>query len=306
MPVFCVFGVVRRTPKPLHQKCRQKCVSIPSICVFELHRAKKYVSMVWHPERSYLCTKIAMISVLGYQVWVCLKCTIPKHFLALHISKTPTPGIQIPCWSHFWCRGMRTWHATPYTLSWVFCVSNTPIQPTQTEIYSQFRGRGVRVRRATAYTHCFLSLCSSHTCKKSYLETVSWPLLVQRYASSVLAYGVQLCGCQGRQLRTQTPFFGLMHFKHPHPRYPKTRLLDCRVQWYGCFRRHPRTQTIFFGILHFKHPHPRCPKTTLLTCRAHWYGCLGHHPRNQTIISGILHFKHPHPGSSEEDSACSL
>ena len=48
-------------------------------------------------------------------------------------------------------------------------------------------------------------------------------------------------------------------FKQPDPRYPKTPLLAYGVQWYGCLGRHPRTQTILFGIVQFKHPHPRYP-----------------------------------------------
>ena len=36
--------------------------------------------------------------------------------------------------------------------------------------------------------------------------------------------------------------------------------------------RDPGTQTVFFGIMQFKHPHPRSPKTPLLACGVQQYG----------------------------------
>ena len=47
--------------------------------------------------------------------------------------------------------------------------------------------------------------------------------------------------------------FGIVQFKNPNPRYPKTPLLAYGVQWYGCSACHPRAQTIVFGIVQIKH-----------------------------------------------------
>ena len=41
--------------------------------------------------------------------------------------------------------------------------------------------------------------------------------------------------------------FGIVRFKHHHPRYLKTPFLAHGVQRYECLERHPRTHTIFFG-----------------------------------------------------------
>ena len=60
-----------------------------------------------------------------------------------------------------------------------------------------------------------------------------------------------------------------------------------------CFGHHPRTQRIVFGILQFRHPHCRHPKTPLLAYKEQNYGCLGRHPRTPTIFCGIVQFKHP-------------
>ena len=94
-----------------------------------------------------------------------------------------------------------------------------------------------------------------------------------------LAHGVQRYGCLGRHPRTQTIFFGIVQFKSPHPRYPKTPFQTHGLQRNGCLGRHPSTQTIFFGIAHFKHPHPRYPKTPYMAHGVQRYGCLGRHPR---------------------------
>ena len=104
---------------------------------------------------------------------------------------------------------------------------------------------------------------------------------------------MQWYGCLGRHPRTQTIFYGIVHFKHHHPRYPKTPLLACRVQWYGCLVRHPRTQTMFYGIVHFKHHHPKYPKTLLLACRVQLYGCLGTCVSNTTILGTQKHLCWP-------------
>ena len=49
----------------------------------------------------------------------------------------------------------------------------------------------------------------------------------------------------------QCTFFGIVHFKHTHARYPKTPLLAFLVQWYAGVAR--RTGNKPFGIVHFKH-----------------------------------------------------
>ena len=110
--------------------------------------------------------------------------------------------------------------------------------------------------------------------------------------TSLLANRVARYGCLWRHPRTQTIFFCIVQFKHPHPRYPKTSLLAYGAQRCGCFRRHLRSQ-IFFCIVLFKHDHPRYPKTLLLAYRVQRYGCFGRHPRTQRIFFGILQFKTP-------------
>ena len=74
----------------------------------------------------------------------------------------------------------------------------------------------------------------------------TWPPV---YSGRVPRYASVYVWCLERHPRTQTPFFGIVHCKHPHPRYPKTTLLACRVQRYRCLGRHPRTQTPFYGIV---------------------------------------------------------
>ena len=85
----------------------------------------------------------------------------------------------------------------------------------------------------------------------------------------------------GRHPTTQTTFFGILQFKHPHPGYPKKPLLAKRVLWYGCLGRYPTTQAIPFDILRFKHPHPRSSKTPLRAYKVQRDECLGRHPRTQ-------------------------
>ena len=55
-------------------------------------------------------------------------------------------------------------------------------------------------------------------------------------------------GAWGATPEAKQYVFGIVQFKHTHPRYPKTPLLAYGVQWYGCQRRHPRTQTIFLAL----------------------------------------------------------
>ena len=99
----------------------------------------------------------------------------------------------------------------------------------------------------------------------------------------------------GRHPRTQTICFGIVPFKHYHPRYSKTRFVAYGVQWYWCLERHPRTQTMFFGIVYCKYTHPRYPKTLFVAYGVQWYVRLGRHPRTQTIVFCIVHCNHPHP-----------
>ena len=42
--------------------------------------------------------------------------------------------------------------------------------------------------------------------------------------------------------------FGIVLFKQPHPRYPKTPVLAYGAQRYGCLGRYPRTQTIILAL----------------------------------------------------------
>ena len=51
----------------------------------------------------------------------------------------------------------------------------------------------------------------------------------------------------------------IAHFKHPHPRYPKTLFLADLMQRYA-----PRQNFTFFGIAHVQHTHPSYPETPFL------------------------------------------
>ena len=95
---------------------------------------------------------------------------------------------------------------------------------------------------------------------------------------------MQWYGCLERHPKSHTIFSGILHFKHTHPRCPKTLCLACDVEWYGCLEHHPRTHSIFFGIVQFRDIHPRYPKTPFLGCGVQWYGCLERHPRTHTIF----------------------
>ena len=118
MPKKVCFGVARRTHTPLHQKCDQGCLWVPSmsvfethnakycaffvwraeriyVChirvgVFEMHNAKKYVLLVWRAERTHLCTKSVFKGVFGYLVWVCLKRTMPHNVCFRVVYRTQT------------------------------------------------------------------------------------------------------------------------------------------------------------------------------------------------------------------------
>ena len=47
---------------------------------------------------------------------------------------------------------------------------------------------------------------------------------------------------------------------------------------YGCLGHHPRTPTILLGIVHFKHPRPRYRKNaSFLAYGVQRHGCLGHY-----------------------------
>ena len=106
--------------------------------------------------------------------------------------------------------------------------------------------------------------------------------------------------CRGMGVWGATPerkqfFYRIVHFKHHHPRYPKTPFLAHGVQGYGCLGCHPRTQTIFSGIDHFKHPHPGCPKHTFFGpwCAEVWM--FGAPPQNANNI--FLHCPFQTPAS---------
>ena len=86
-------------------------------------------------------------------------------------------------------------------------------------------------------------------------------------------------------------FFGILQFKDPQAKYPKTPLLASGVQWYGCLGRHPKTQTILLGIFHLKYPHPRYPKTPLqaalkCTMPKNIVWVLGWRPKKMVVMVG--------------------
>ena len=102
VPKMCGSGVARRMHTPLGQKCEQNCMHIPSMGVFEMRSAKKCGFIVWCAGHTYICSKGANKSVLGYLVWVCLKCTMPTNpfffVWSIHTSspKLPTECLWIP------------------------------------------------------------------------------------------------------------------------------------------------------------------------------------------------------------------
>ena len=137
----------------------------------------------------------------------------------------------------------------------------------------------------------------------------------------------------GAPLLEPSIFLGIVHFKHHHPRYPKTPLQACELLSYGCLGRHPRTKqyclalcisnTTILGIQ--KHlcwpmwyndmgvwgatPEPKqyflavcVSKTTIPVIQKKLCWTMGYHDmgvwgatRNpQIIFSGIGHFKHHH------------
>ena len=62
-------NAAHRTRLPLHQKCRQKCLWIPSMMgVFELQNASKHVFLVCRAEHASLGTENTNNSVLGHLV----------------------------------------------------------------------------------------------------------------------------------------------------------------------------------------------------------------------------------------------
>ena len=120
---------------------------------------------------------------------------------------------------------------------------------------------------------------------------------------------------------------GIVHFKHTHTRYRKTRLLAYLVE-IGVWSAASKANKI--GTVHFKHTHTRYPETLLLAYLVQRFGCLGRRikpqnfwhcaiqthpyqvprdtvagifgaevwvsgvPRPNPTIFGIVHFKHTH------------
>ena len=130
-------------------------------------------------------------------------------FLALCSSNTPILGIQKHlCWPMV-RRDMGVWGATP--------------EPKHYFLERSQAGK----------FDPFLALPISNTPILAIQKHLFWPMM---------------CRYMGVWGTTPYPhdFCGIVHFKHTHPRYPKTPFLAHDVQRYGCLGRHPRTQTIFF------------------------------------------------------------
>ena len=91
-----------------------------------------------------------------------------------------------------------------------------------------------------------------------------------------------------RAPRQNCTFFGIAHFKHPHPRYGETLLLAHLVQRYASLGRHAK-RAHFLGILRFKHTYTRYPKTLLPTSLVQRYGCLGCHVKPRIFLPTAPH-----------------
>ena len=115
----------------------------------------------------------------------------------------------------------------------------------------------------------------------------------------LLAYEVQKYDCLGRQRRSRTILSGIVQFKQPHPRYPKTPVLANRAQRCGCLGRQARTQTKFSAIVQLEPHHPKYPKTPLLTYGVQRYGCLDQHPKTPPYCLAVWHSNSPIPGIQE-------
>ena len=90
------------------------------------------------------------------------------------------------------------------------------------------------------------------------------------------------------QMRMQGPHTNQTQNQSPRSnRHTPQKNTHALLPRYGCLERQPRTHTIFFGIVRFKHTHPRYPKTPLLASGVHRYGCLERHPRTDTIPFGV-------------------
>ena len=190
------------------------------------------------------------------------------HFLVLCVSNIPILGIQKHCCWHIWCRGMRAWGATPKAHIFWYCAFQT--------------------------APCWVSK-----------DTVA------------VIFGAEVCALGApRQRRT---FFGMVHFKHLHTKYPKTLLLAYLVQWYALGAPHQKRTFLvwcisntpmlgiqkhcccdiwcrgmrawgatpkahIFGMVHFKQPHTRYPKTLLLRYLVQRCARLGRHAKSAHFL----------------------
>ena len=84
-------------------------------------------------------------------------------------------------------------------------------------------------------------------------------------------------------------FCGVVHFKRPYPRYPKTLLLAYLVQRYAHLVHHAESPH-FLGLANFKRPHPKHPKTVLVASLVQRYVRLGRRaatPQKCAVGSGV-------------------
>ena len=106
------------------------------------------------------------------------------------------------------------------------CISNTPILGIQKYCWWHIWCRGMRVWAATPKQHTFWH-CAFQT----------HPYHVSRNTAGGI-FGAEVCPFgEPRQKRT---FFGIVHFKYNHTRYPKIMLVACLVRRYAHFGRHPK------------------------------------------------------------------
>ena len=87
-----------------------------------------------------------------------------------------------------------------------------------------------------------------------------------------------MCVRRGAQ---EAHFFGIAHFKHAHPKHPKTPLWALVVQKYSA----PQQKHIIFDIVHFKHAQTRYPKTLLLASLVQLYAHLARRTESRHFLA---------------------
>ena len=123
---------------------------------------------------------------------------------------------------------MGVWGITPQPKQYflALCISNTLILDIQKHFCGQIWCRGMRAWGATSNPHIFW-LCAFQT----HPSWVSKNALAGRC-------GAEVCALEAP--RQDPTLFGIAHFKHRYPRYPKTLLRAELAQRYARLERHAK------------------------------------------------------------------